>query len=92
MTYFMSDDVCISEITVGSQLFLHLCKEGQVDVYALVGRTIEWPHGRTGTTTARLHATGKQYQAGRLISFAHFLEFFSPYIFCPCQNLAGELG
>ena len=52
MTYLVGDDVCVGKITIGSQLFLHLCKEGQVDVYALVGRTIEWPHGRTGTITA----------------------------------------
>ena len=62
VSHLVCNDVGIGKVAIGTQLSLHLCEEGEVDVYALVGRAVEGPRRSRSSTAARLYATGEEYQ------------------------------
>ena len=77
----VGNDIGIGEgITLDTQLALHLREEGQVDIQFLVTGAIERTYGSRSRATGRVDLIGKQYQRGRLVGTAQFLEHSRPDI------------
>ena len=92
VAHLVRNDVGIGKVAIGSQLPLHLGKEGKVDIHTLVGRAIEWTRRSCGSTAPRLYTARKEHQAGRFIGAPHLLELLCPHIFGTGQYLAREFG
>ena len=92
VTHLVGDDVGIGEVTVGSQLRLHLGEEREVDVQLLVARAIERAHRCAGLSAGTVDAAREEHQRGGIIRLAHLLEDLGPDVLGGCQYLAREGG
>ena len=80
VTDLMGDDVRVGEVAIRADLFLHVHKEGEVDIDGLVSRAVERTHGGGGVAAARLHSVGEQHQLRGLVGLADLAELFRPDI------------
>ena len=46
VSHFMGDDIALGKISAPAQFVSHILEKREIEIHALVGGTVEWPHRR----------------------------------------------
>ena len=90
--HLVRDHVGVCKVASGTELCLHLVKEGEVYIQGLVRRAVEGAHLRRRPTAATLHRIGIEHHPRWRVGLAILRKDFRPGILGPLEDHLGKGG
>ena len=91
VTDFVRNDIRLCKITGSAEAIAQVREKAEIDVYGLIARAVEWPHGGLTHAARRLHHAAEGDDLRLRIILPRLLEIRAPGVFGTGQHSGGKL-